>query len=71
MLSDEQADLVLAELRLLREHVASLATELRARKLKAARRVRTLVHKRATEARASGIHLTELDLARARKLLRR
>ena len=64
------SDQVLAELKLMREHLAALVDELKARKRKGTKRARTLAS-RAQSAELGGHKPTELEIARARRYLKR
>lgn len=62
-------ELILAELRLLRECYNALLGEFRAGKLRAAKRQRTVARRAAD--RVQSVAVTELDQMKARKELRR
>jgi len=62
------AELV-AEQKLVREHLAALTSELRAKKRKAIKRVRTNTKRVAARVKLATHKPTELDVARARRLL--
>ena len=67
----ERDDLVLAELRIMREHIGALVSELRKRKRKSTKRTRTLAKKHLDEVETDTDKPTELEIARARRYLKR
>jgi hypothetical protein len=71
--NEDSNEQVLAELRLMREHMSALVAELRTKKRKATKRSRTLAkkHRAGDEAELGGHKPTDLEVARARRYLKR